>query len=108
MHRLNLPAPPRRIEAFDLSTHQVDTPVGAMVVLEERTWCKADYRRFRIQSASGRDDYAMMYEVLRRRLTREELPRLIDSARRCRGTCEKGPDCLAFLVGWGGTLSAAD
>ena len=74
MHRLNLPAPPRRIEAFDLSTHQGDTPVGAMVVLEERTWCKADYRRFRIQSASGRDDYAMMYEVLRRRLTKDDLP----------------------------------
>jgi len=85
VHRLHLPAPPRRIEAFDLSTHQGDTPVGAMVVLEERTWCKSDYRRFRIQSASGRDDYAMMYEVLRRRLTQEDLPRpdlmLLDGGR---------------------------
>ncbi|MBW2062135.1 MAG: excinuclease ABC subunit UvrC [Deltaproteobacteria bacterium] len=83
--KLNLPEPPHRIEAFDLSALQGDEPVGAMVVFEDRAWRKSDYRRFRIKSASGQDDYAMMYEVVRRRLQREDLARpdlmLLDGGR---------------------------
>ena len=72
--KLGLPGPPRRIEGYDMSTLQGDAPVGAMVVLENGRWIKSDYRRFKIKSASGRDDYAMMYEVLSRRLVKEEPP----------------------------------
>ncbi|MBW2053398.1 MAG: excinuclease ABC subunit UvrC, partial [Deltaproteobacteria bacterium] len=83
--KLRLPGPPNRFEAFDLSALQGDAPVGAMVVLENRTWRKSDYRRFRIKSSSGQDDYAMMYEVISRRLLHEELTRpdlmLLDGGR---------------------------
>jgi len=83
--KLKLPEIPNRIEAFDLSTLQGDAPVGAMIVLEGRTWCKSDYRRFKIKSSSGQDDYAMMYEVISRRLLKEGLKRpdlmLLDGGR---------------------------
>ncbi|MEW5723310.1 MAG: excinuclease ABC subunit UvrC, partial [Thermodesulfobacteriota bacterium] len=83
--KLGLAAPPRRIEAYDLSTLRGDAPVGAMVVLDEGRWAKENYRRFKIKTASGRDDYAMMAEVLGRRLVKEELPRpdlmLLDGGR---------------------------
>ncbi|MFH1091662.1 MAG: helix-hairpin-helix domain-containing protein, partial [Pseudomonadota bacterium] len=83
--KLLLPGPPRRIEGYDMSTLQGDAPVGAMVVLEDGKWVKSDYRRFRIKTAGGRDDYGMMAEVLGRRLVKEELPRpdliLLDGGR---------------------------
>ncbi|MBU2547463.1 MAG: excinuclease ABC subunit UvrC [Proteobacteria bacterium] len=83
--RLGLPAPPRRIEGYDMSTLRGEAPVGALVVLEDGRWIKPDYRRFRIKTASGQDDYAMMSEVLGRRLAREEPARsdliLLDGGR---------------------------
>ena len=83
--KLHLPNPPHRIEGFDMSTLRGDSPVGAMVVLEDGQWRKSDYRRYKIKTASGEDDYAMMSEVLRRRLVREDMPRpdllLLDGGR---------------------------
>ncbi len=83
--RLALPQPPRRIEGYDMSNLQGEASVGAMVVLEDGKWVKPDYRRFRIKEASGQDDYAMMSEVLSRRLLKEDLPRpdliLLDGGR---------------------------
>jgi len=83
--KLGLSSPPRRIEGFDMSTLRGDAPVGAMIVLEEGRWVKSDYRRFKIKTASGQDDYAMMAEVLGRRLVKEDLPRpdliLLDGGR---------------------------
>ena len=75
--KLQLNAPPRRIEGYDMSHLQGEASVGAMVVLEEGHWIKSDYRRFRIKAAEGGDDYAMMSEVLGRRLE-DEQPRRPD------------------------------
>lgn len=72
--KLHLPEPPLRIECYDNSNLRGDSPVGAMVVLENGEWVKSDYRRFKIKSASGMDDYAMMTEVLTRRLSKEDVP----------------------------------
>jgi excinuclease ABC subunit C len=67
---LALPAAPHRIEGFDISNTQGQEPVGSMVVWEAGGMKKDDYKRFRIRTVSGADDYAMMAEVLRRRYGR--------------------------------------
>ncbi len=69
---LNLPAPPRRIECYDISNIQGTANVGAMVVFEQGKPKNADYRRFRIKSVAGADDYASHQEMLRRRFKRME------------------------------------
>jgi excinuclease ABC subunit C len=66
---LNLPAIPQRIECYDISNLFGDYAVGSMVVFEEGVPSKADYRRFKIRLTVGQpDDFAMMREVLQRRL----------------------------------------
>jgi len=57
-----------RMEAFDISNISGSENVGSMVVYEKGKPKKSDYRRFRIKSVSGPDDYACMKEVLTRRL----------------------------------------
>jgi excinuclease ABC subunit C len=64
---LSLPGLPHRIEGFDISNIQGQEAVGSMVVWEAGAMKKDDYKRFRIRSVPGADDYAMMGEVLRRR-----------------------------------------
>jgi excinuclease ABC subunit C len=69
-NRLHLPKMPRRIECYDVSNIQGTLAVGSMVVLE-KGWPKpAHYRRFRIKTVSGANDYAMIQETLRRRFKR--------------------------------------
>ncbi|MDW8107180.1 MAG: excinuclease ABC subunit UvrC [Armatimonadota bacterium] len=66
---LNLPHLPQRIEAYDISNIQGIAPVGSMVVFEGGQPKKSDYRRFRIKwHPESPDDFAMMKEVLTRRL----------------------------------------
>ena len=65
---LGLPEAPLRIECFDMSHLQGSDYVGSMVVMEDGLPKKADYRRFKVQSVPGNDDYAAMEEVLTRRL----------------------------------------
>jgi excinuclease ABC subunit C len=60
---------PHRIEAYDISNIQGTNAVGSMVVFEDGGPRPAQYRRFRIRSVSGSDDYAMMREMIRRRFT---------------------------------------
>lgn len=67
---LDLPAPPRRIECYDISNTQGTESVGSMVVLLEGKPEPAAYRRFKIKTVTGPDDFASMAEVLRRRLER--------------------------------------
>ena len=64
---LGLPEPPLRIEAFDISTLQGTNTVAGMVVLEDGLPKRSDYRRFKIRTVAGQDDFASMEEVLRRR-----------------------------------------
>jgi len=82
---LDLPAIPRRIEGYDISTLQGQAAVGSMVVFQDGAPKRSDYRRFRIQTVEGQDDFAMLGEVLRRRFKRassegagwSELPDLV-------------------------------
>ena len=68
---LDLPAPPKRMESFDISNTGKSDIVASMVVYSGTRPLKSAYRRFRIQSLDGHpDDYASMQEVLTRRLQR--------------------------------------
>lgn len=64
---LRLERPPRRIEGFDISNTMGEQSVASMVVWEEGQTKKADYRRFRIQTVLGANDFASMQEAVRRR-----------------------------------------
>jgi excinuclease ABC subunit C len=66
---LGLSLAPLRIECFDMSHLQGTDYVGSMVVFEDGLAKKSDYRRFRVKSVPGNDDYAAMEEVLTRRLS---------------------------------------
>lgn len=68
---------PHRIEAFDNSNIQGTDPVSAMIVFIDGKPEKREYRKYKIKSVKGPDDYESMREVVRRRYTRvlkEELP----------------------------------
>ena len=69
-----------RMEAYDISNISGFANVGSMVVFENGKPKRSDYRKFRIQSVAGPDDYACMREVLTRRFSRgvEEQNRLPD------------------------------
>jgi len=60
-----------RIESYDISNTSGTESVGSMVVYEDGRPKKSDYRKFRIRTVEGPDDYASMAEVLRRRLTHQ-------------------------------------
>ena len=62
--------PPERIEAYDISNISGFQSVGSMVVYEKGRPKKTDYRKFRIKSVEGPNDYASMEEVLTRRFER--------------------------------------
>ncbi|GAJ04048.1 unnamed protein product, partial [marine sediment metagenome] len=69
---------PNRIECFDISNIGGADAAGSMVAFAGGSPKKPDYRRFRIKTVRGMDDYAMMYEVLKRRYKgKENLPDLI-------------------------------
>lgn len=75
---LRLPRLPRRIEGFDVSNIFGRESVGSMVSFRDgRSW-KEGYKRFKIRTVPGIDDYAMMKEIVRRRYDdRSDLPDLI-------------------------------
>ena len=66
---LDLPEAPLRIEAYDISTLQGTNTVASMVVLEDALPRRSEYRRFKIRTVDGQDDFAAMEEVIRRRFT---------------------------------------
>ncbi|MDR0965824.1 MAG: excinuclease ABC subunit UvrC [Myxococcales bacterium] len=74
--RLRLSRLPRKIECYDISLFQGDSAVGSGVCFVDGTPFKPGYRRYRIKTVQGTDDFAMLYEVLRRRATHGELPDL--------------------------------
>ncbi|KAB2878278.1 excinuclease ABC subunit C [bacterium] len=67
---LNLKTLPRRIECFDNSNIQGSDPVASMVVFEDGKPKKSEYRKFKIKTVDGPDDFASMHEVLTRRYLR--------------------------------------
>ena len=95
---LGLPAVPRRIECFDISTIQGSETVASMVVCEDGRMKKSEYRKFRVAARPdaplGHDDFGAMREVVQRRY---------------RSVLERGgpfPD-LVLIDGGAGQLSAA-
>ncbi len=98
---LGLQQAPRTIECFDISNHGESFAVGAMSRFVDGRPDKSGYRRFKIKSVKGRDDYAMISEVVKRRYLRlleekQELPDLIliDGGR---GQLGSAVDALAGL-----------
>ena len=91
---LGLLAPPKRVEAVDISNIRGSNAVGSLVVFEDFEPKKSDYRRFKIRNVSRIDDFAMIGEVVYRRYKRllEEGGRLPD---------------LLLIDGGKGQLSAA-
>ena len=94
---LGLPAV-SRVEAFDISNISGFQSVGSMVVYEKGKPKRSDYRKFRIKSVQGANDYASMEEVLTRRFTRglEEQ----EEAESCGGFCQF-PDLIMMDGGRG-------
>jgi excinuclease ABC subunit C len=79
---LNLPVIPNVIECFDISNHGADFAVGSMSRFVGGIPNKSGYRKFKIKTISGRDDFAMIGEIIKRRYYRlleenSELPDLI-------------------------------
>jgi len=97
---LDLDTPLERIEAYDISTIQGSFSVGGMVVFEQGKPAKAEYRRFKIRLPTNTgepNDFAMMREVLTRRLT---------AAKEGRSKFSKLPD-LMVIDGGKGQLGVA-
>ena len=67
---LNLSTKPHRIECYDISNIQGTNAVGSMVVFENGSPKNSAYRKFKIQTVDGVDDYSMMREMLTRRFKR--------------------------------------
>jgi len=67
---LNLPRSPKRIECYDVSHIQGTNTVASMSVFEDGKPLSSNYRRFKIKSHDGNDDFASMREVLSRRFKR--------------------------------------
>jgi len=94
---LALPRLPARIEGYDISDIQGAAAVGSMVVFEQGKPKPAHYRRFKIKTVAGIDDYAMLAEVLKRRFKR---------GAEASGSWAAVPD-LVLIDGGKGQLSAA-
>ncbi len=77
---LSLPDPPRRIECYDISNIQGTNAVGSMVVFVDGRPRPQEYRRFKIRSVKGADDFAMLAEVLRRRFRKATAPAELSDA----------------------------
>jgi len=67
---LNLESLPVRIECYDISNIQAESPVGSMVVFQDGVPKKAHYRKFGLRRLEGPDDFAAMAEVISRRFAR--------------------------------------
>jgi excinuclease ABC subunit C len=70
-NNLNLPTLPRLIECFDISNLGTEHVVSGMVAFKDAKPDKKNYRKFKIKSFAGQDDFAAMNEVVARRYTRQ-------------------------------------
>lgn len=100
---LNLDKPPLRIEGFDISNIQGEEAVASMVVFENGVSKGGEYRRFKIRTIEGPNDFAMMQEAVRRRFRKglEERQQLATES----GKFARFPDLL-LIDGGKGQLSA--
>ena len=79
---LDLEEIPKRIECFDISNIQGVESVGSMVVFEEGKPKRNDYRRFKIRTVKGPDDYASIEEIITRRFKRglKEIQNIVEQS----------------------------
>jgi excinuclease ABC subunit C len=98
---LNLDRIPRRIECFDISNIHGDEAVGAMTVFVDGFPDKSAYRKFKIKTIKGIDDYSMMQEMIGRRFRR-----LLDSNKDTSKGDQEPPN-LVVIDGGKGQLNAA-
>ena len=103
---LGLEDPPKRIECYDISNIQGDSAVGAMVVFEDGRPKNEHYRHFRIRYVPGPNDFAMLQEVLTRRLERLESALRREDADIGDRSFSSRPD-LILIDGGKGQLGAA-
>ncbi|MFC1920742.1 excinuclease ABC subunit UvrC, partial [Chloroflexota bacterium] len=101
--KLRLPQTPLRMECYDISNIQGKAAVGSMVVFDKGKPKPAHYRRFKINTVTGADDYAMLQEVLRRRFKRFNQQNDDTSSQ---GTWAIQPD-LILIDGGKGQLNSA-
>src|SRR5437899_9095456 len=92
--KLHLENIPKIIECFDISNHGADYAVGSMSRFIDGRPDRSGYRKFKIKTVEGRDDYAMINEVIKRRYLRLQTKK------------SKTPD-LILIDGGKGQLSAA-
>jgi excinuclease ABC subunit C len=104
---LDLETPPKRIECYDISNIQGDSAVGAMVVFEDGRPRNDHYRHFRIKYVPGPNDFAMLQEVLRRRLERLESAQRREEADGVGDRSFTSRPDLILIDGGRGQLSAA-
>jgi len=99
--RLDLDHLPRRIECFDISNIRGDEAVGAMTVFIDGFPDKSQYRKFKIKTVEGIDDYSMMAEMISRRFKRLSEPE--ENGRKW----SREPPDLVVIDGGRGHLNAA-
>jgi excinuclease ABC, C subunit len=104
---LDLEIPPKRIECYDISNIQGDSAVGAMVVFEDGRPRNDHYRHFKIKFVPGPNDFAMLQEVLRRRLERLESAQRREEADIVGDRSFTSRPDLILIDGGKGQLSAA-
>ncbi len=104
---LDLESPPKRIECYDISNIQGDSAVGSMVVFEDGRPRNDHYRHFRIKFTPGPNDFAMLQEVLRRRLERLESAQRREEADIVGDRSFTSRPDLILIDGGKGQLSAA-
>lgn len=104
---LGLSAPPRSIESYDISNWGDGTSVCGMVTFRDGKPYKAGYRRFKIQSVAGTDDYASLAETVSRRAAEyEKYDRLAREGQPSENAFGCKPDLL-LMDGGRGQVSAA-
>jgi excinuclease ABC subunit C len=105
---LGLPAPPVRIECYDISNIQGTAVVASMVVFEQGAPRKAHYRRFRIRTVADQpDDFASMHEVLSRRFSRFQTMQTVEVGKKKDPSFSVLPDLL-LIDGGKGQLAEAE
>lgn len=92
----------KRVEAFDISNTSGFESVGSMIVYEKGKPKRSDYRKFKLRTVQGPDDYASMYEVLTRRFRHglQEQQELEDGSQEL-GNFNRFPDLLMMDGGKG-------
>ena len=101
---LGLPFVPHRIEGYDISNTMGAQSVASMVVSVDGVAAKKEYRRFRIRTVEGANDFASIHEVLLRRLTHGlKEKREIEEGKldRAKASFAELPDLILVDGGWG-------